>query len=77
MKCQMFADKALNEEVAVIVTGLHAQGEIKAFLLGDLGQGFRLELLVQESIRFALINQNWRAYSMRLKQFDRVVLRPR
>ena len=58
MMTKVILDEAGNEEIAVVVTRLHAQSQGMTCCFSGLNQSFGLELIDQKIITITLIYQN-------------------
>ena len=76
MPAQMIGHEGRDEIIAVVVAALAPQGEGDVGLLAGSLQQFRLELLGQELIGVAIVDQEVPEFRTVLDQGDRVVLAP-
>ena len=57
MVANVIANETRNEEIAVVITFVHAQVEWMTSLAAGIAQQFRFELVCKEAIGEALVNE--------------------
>jgi len=76
MPAQVVIHEALDEPVAVVVAGVHAQFERLARPPAGVGEDLGIQLLGEESVRRALVHEDRRVERAPGHERARVVLEP-